>query len=61
MKAPYGWTVVRSLAEGRPFTVYRRDCPATAAHGAADLAQFTHPTKDEAVAAGRAGHYAYKR
>lgn len=60
MKAPYGWTVVRKGGTNTVIT-YKRDCPADAAHFAADLAPFTHPTKALAVAAGKRGEYAYKR
>lgn len=61
MSAPFGWTVVHK--PGTPkgaFFVYKRDCPADAAHFAADLAPFTHPTKAAATAAGERGEYAYK-
>lgn len=60
--ALYGWTVVRSRVQHktkRAFFVYKRDCPADAAHHAADLAPFTHTSKAKAVAAGKAGHFAY--
>ena len=69
-KAPFGWTVVRnpnSTFNGkpstgtRPYYVYQRDCPADAAHHAEDLAPFTHDTQAKAIAAGKAGNYAYKR
>lgn len=68
MKAPYGWTVVRNnelrakndTSSQCPFIVYKRDCPATKEHFAADLAPFTHPTKAAATKAGEAGNYAYK-
>ena len=59
MKAPFGWTVV--LSGCGKVIAYKRDCPADAAHHAADLAPFTHPTKVKAVTAGKAGHYAYAR
>jgi hypothetical protein len=55
-KAPYGWTVVARGGD-RKVIVYKRDCPATAAHFAADLAPFTHDTKREAVAAGKRGEF----
>lgn len=59
--APFGWTVVRKPGspEGE-FFVYKRDCPADAAHWADDFAPFTHPSKAKAIAAGKAGNYAYK-
>jgi hypothetical protein len=60
MKAPFGWTVIRRLSVKCGFHVYKRDCPPDAAHFAADLAPFTHPTKVEAVAAGKRGDFAYK-
>ncbi len=59
-KAQFGWTVVLRPGTQKPF-VYKRDCPADAAHFAADLAPFTHPTEAAAVAAGRLGDYAYKK
>jgi hypothetical protein len=63
-QAPFGWTVVRQANDPfgthRPFFVYKRDCPADAAHYAADLAPFTHSTYQLAVEAGKRGEYAYK-
>lgn len=59
-KADFGWTVIARSYTEKGFHVYKRDCPADAAHLAADLAPFTHPTKAEAVAAGERGEYAYK-
>lgn len=59
--APFGWTVVHK--PGTPngkFHVYKRDCPADAAHFAADLAAFTHSSKKAATEAGKRGEYAYK-
>jgi len=53
--APFGWTVVRK-SDGK-VVVYRRDCPADAAHFAADLALFTHATRAAAVAAGKRGEF----
>ena len=66
MKAPFGWTVVargggRTNPAEDEIYVYKRDCPADAAHFAADLAPFTHDTKALAIAAGKRGEYAYKR
>jgi hypothetical protein len=65
-KALFGWTVVaRGGGRENPaediIYVYPRDCPTDAAHHAADLAPFTHPSKAKAVAAGKRGEYAYKR
>lgn len=60
MKAPYGWTVVRKDSAKGGFHVYKRDCPATKEHFAADLAPFTHSTQGAATKAGEAGNYAYK-
>lgn len=64
-RAPFGWTVVKNgIGEpGRPhcpFKVYKRDCPATAEHFAADLAPFTHTSRRAARAAGKVGNYAYR-
>ena len=63
MKAPFGWTVVRLMGSPDPskFKVYKRSCPATAEHFAADLAQYTHPTKRLATEAGERGEFAYKQ
>jgi hypothetical protein len=61
MKAPFGWTVVAKGGDPSNIITYKRDCPADAAHHAADLAPFTHPTKAAAVAAGKRGEFAYKR
>lgn len=58
-KQPYGWTAIRRDSK-RGFHVYKRDCPADAAHHAADLAPFTHKTRAAAVAAAKAGSFAYK-
>lgn len=58
-KAPFGWTVVARGGDPNDVHVYERDCPATGL--AADLAPFTHPTRAEAVEAGKRGEYAYKR
>ena len=63
MKAPFGWTVIRDPSDYHMtgmFVVYKRDCPADAAHHAADLAPFTHTTRALATAAGKRGEYAYK-
>jgi hypothetical protein len=62
-RAPFGWTVVRNgdSAARIPYRVYLRDCPADAAHNAADLAPFTFATKEAAVAAGKRGEFAYRR
>jgi hypothetical protein len=60
MKSEFGWTVVRQGGTDN-VVVYKRDYPADAAHFAADLAPFTHPTKVAAVAAGKRGEFAYKR
>ena len=60
MLAPFGWTVIRHNQERCGFCVYKRDCPATAEHFAADLAPFTHKTRRLAVEAGMRGEYAYK-
>ncbi len=59
--APFGWTVVARGGDPNSIHVYKRDCPATAAYGTADLAPFTHTSKAKAVAAGKRGEYAYKR
>ncbi len=59
MKSSFGWTVI--LASGGDIIVYKRDTPADKANYAADLAPFTFPTKAEAIAAGKRGHYAYRR
>ena len=58
-KAPFGWTVFR--AGTGEILVYKRDCPADKEHFAEDLAPFTFDLKREAIASGKAGHYAYKR
>lgn len=62
--ASFGWTVIRDtsadVASGK-FKVYKRDVPADAAHHAADLAPFTHPSEMKARAAGKRGEFAYKR
>jgi hypothetical protein len=58
--APFGWTVIRRDSAACGFFVYKRDCPADAAHHAADLAPFTHPTKAAAIAQGKLGNVAYK-
>lgn len=58
--AKFGWTVIRQLGETGKFHVYERDCPADVEHYADDLAPFTFPTKAEAIASGKRGHYAYK-
>jgi len=64
--APFGWTVIalgggsHDVSQDRVIT-YKRDCPADKAHYAADLAPFTYPTRREAMAAGKGGHYAYKQ
>lgn len=65
VRAPYGWTVVKAGIQNNrlprcAFRVYKRDCPADAAHFAADLAQFTHTTAKLARQAGKRGDYAYK-
>jgi len=61
MNAPFGWTVI--WKPGTPvdaFHVYKRDCPADAAHFSADLAPFTHASKRLAIEAGKRGEKAYK-
>jgi hypothetical protein len=58
-KALFGWTVIRN-SSGKIVT-YKRDCPADVAHFTDDLAPFIFPSEAEAVASGKAGHYAYKR
>lgn len=60
-KAEFGWTVVARGGDPNQVHVYKRDCPADAAHWCADLAPFTFATKVQAVDAGKSGHYAYKR
>jgi hypothetical protein len=60
ISAPYGWTVIRRDEAACGFITYKRDCPADAAHFAADLAPFTHPTRAQAIEAGKLGNYAYK-
>jgi hypothetical protein len=57
--APYGWTVIRRDSASCGFFTYKRDCPADAAHYAADLAPFTFPTRAEAIAQGKLGNFAY--
>jgi hypothetical protein len=57
---PFGWTVIRRDNVPCGFFVYKRDCPADAAHHAADLAPFTHTTRQLAVQAGERGEFAYK-
>lgn len=49
MKAPFGWTIVRSGGY-RPYHVYKRDCPPDAAHWCADLAKDTFPSRASAMA-----------
>jgi hypothetical protein len=60
MHAPFGWTVIRRDSSPCGFITYKRDCPADQAHYAADLAPFTHTTRQEAIEAGKRGEYAYK-
>ena len=60
MSAPFGWTVIRRDSAKCGFVTYKRDCPADAAHFAADLAPFTHPTQHEAQQAGLRGEFAYR-
>ena len=61
MLAPFGWTVIARWTNRCGYHVYKRDCPADAAHYAADLAPFTHTTRKAAVEAGKRGEFAYKR
>jgi hypothetical protein len=56
----FGYTVIRRDSAKCGFFVYKRTTPADAAHFAADLAPFTHPTKRAAIQAGKAGNFAYK-
>ncbi len=57
----FGWTVIAKGGDPKKIHVYKRDVPADAAHFAADLAPFTHPSEAKARAAGARGEYAYKR
>lgn len=61
MKSKFGWTVIRKDSKKQGFLVYKQDHPTDEANFAADLAPFTHPTRSAAIAAGKAGNYAYKR
>ncbi len=59
--APFGWTVVARGGDPNDLFVYKRTCPADAAHFTADLAPFTHPSEAKARAAGKRGEFAYKK